>query len=89
MSEGVGDVDKQSGRRTVVFGVVELLGVVFRVGCFVLFYAWGLGLLFCLGEVRDIAVRGDTNLLTRAYPQQIVRQAYSHAYRTPSNTNRL
>jgi len=26
VSEGVGDVDKQSGRRTVVFGVVELLG---------------------------------------------------------------
>ena len=30
-----------------------------------------------------------TNLLTRAYPQQIDRRAISHAYRTPSNTNRL
>ncbi len=49
-------------------------------------FDWG---VCCFGGMRDIAVRGDTNLLTRAYPQQIVRQAYSHAYRTPSNTNRL
>ena len=50
MSEGVGDVDKQSGRRTVVFGVVELLGVVFRVGlfCFVL----------CLGVVVVVLFGG-------------------------------
>ena len=56
--------------------------------CFVGFVVcWG---CCCFGGgMRDIAVRGDTNLLTRAYPQQIVRQAYSRAYRTRSNTNRL
>ena len=72
--------------------VLIKIGVLFCLGvcclfCFVCCKRWGC--CCCCGEVRDIAVRGDTNLLTRAYPQQIVRQAYSHAYRTPSNTNRL
>ena len=69
----------------IKIGVVLFLGFVV---CFVCCKHWGC-CCCCCGEVRDIAVRGDTNLLTRAYPQQIVRQAYSHAYRTPSNTNRL
>ena len=60
VSEGVGDVDKQSGRRTVVFGVVELLGLLF-VGvvlfCFLLggcccCFVWGRCVTLLSAEIQ-------------------------------------